>query len=93
MKSRSKKSHFWVGQSVSDSLNSAVRFLCVVEALEIHVADRASSGAGLYRDSSSCIVSDDLLGFCICKLHKLLVFVFSLGTEIKHKIHNCLESV
>ena len=40
MKSRSKQSHFWVGQPVSDSLNSAVRFLCVVKALEIHVAHK-----------------------------------------------------
>ena len=40
MKSTSKKSHLRVDQAVSDSLNSAARFLCVVMALEIHVAHK-----------------------------------------------------
>ena len=35
MKSRNKKSRLWVGQPVSDSLNSAARFLYIVMALEI----------------------------------------------------------
>ena len=54
MKSKNKTSHLWVGQLVSDTLNSAARFRYVVMALEI-----AS---------------------------------FSLGIQIKHKIHNCLVS-